>query len=694
MVEQTVTSEDIIAIMTPLMSAKNQFIAKKYLEFMLRPRYTAEDILCFIAARSDFSHICIYMRMLERHIKANGGTFIGLPNKRETVIIKSGKSDIIAKKYLRMCQKYCDKKSFEKALRIANKAYFSAFSEEVKFDSMSKRCYILLQLEYYIEFLQDAVSCLEINTSIMKKKVIYLLLSKFYSSFNHEEKSKFYLEKAYKREMLEIERKEDVEILRREINNPPHYEVNFKCIRPEPPESLIKLSEPTSENIEERQNWDAYGSRKKLPSAKEKLLQLTDTKSDRGWALKVTKDVPIGSILLKEKPYASVLSFQFTRYCYCCYKRCVNILPCKGCAMVGFCSEKCAEDATNPNRQENGGPGRHVYDCGGLLPCLRLDSIGGNIPERVEMLPTTHLAYTCVANTPPKVLMDCLCSTGRYKKFKHQAFRNTSSSRGNPPSSLDPSDYSTIASHFANPEDFNHCVRYAYYGTAIYLTICLWLSGYPMKWFDEAGESFYTHPSQLAKRPDILPASWVAACMVYHYKTVRFNAIRYAEILEPTNTGYTFYNWLAYCIYPTMSFINHDCDPNACLAFTANGGAYLYALRQMRPGEEVTISYGYYYFSQYPTLSRKAFLKGRYLFDCKQTLSTSLEIAIQWPRESVGVESECELLDYGLFSGALSSLKRYTCEPRPFRTLHLSAINFGLPKSALGGRNGRFSRFQ
>ncbi|VDN98437.1 unnamed protein product [Rodentolepis nana] len=643
MVEQTVTSEDIIAFMNPLLSANDQFVAKNYFNFITRALPTPDDKNEIAFAETDFCYTIAFLMALERRLKGrfeiicteshlllkltakfltidNGGTFLGLPNKREEVVIKNGKSDIIAKKYLQLSQKYCDKKEFEKALRAVNKAYFSAFSEDAKFDSLSKRCYFLLQLDYYAEFLQDAVSCLEANTSITKKKVIYLLLSKFYNQFDNPEKSKFYLEKAYKTEMKEEERKDDVETLRGEIDKPSHYGVKWKCIHPEPPESLLKFSEPTSEKTKR----DIHRIREDMASKKVNLLRVTDTESDKGWAVNVTKKVPIGSILLKEKPYASVLSSQFTRYCYCCYKRCVNILPCKGCAMVGFCSEKCAEDASNPNLHGSGGPGRHVYDCGGLLPCLRLDRVGESEPEVVEKLPVTHLAYTCVANTPPEVLLDCICSSGRYK-------------------------------------------------VEILFPFCL--SGYPMKWFDEAGKVFYKDPSELEKRPDILPASWVAACMVYHYRSVRFNAQRYTELLESPTSGQSFYNWLAFCIYPTISFINHDCNPNACLAFTANGGAYLYALRQIEPGEEISISYGYYYFSHYSTPFRKDTLKARYLFDCKCTAccncerrvltrflsgaqSTNLRMAIQWKLEYEDSECGCERLDLGLSTGALSSHTR------------------------------------
>lgn len=103
-----------------------------------------------------------------------GRTELGLPAKREQVILKNGKSDIITKKYLGLCQKYCDKKEFEKAIRVANRAYFSALSEQAKFDALKKRCYILLQMEYHAEFLKDAISCLEVNSY---SNLILLLLN-------------------------------------------------------------------------------------------------------------------------------------------------------------------------------------------------------------------------------------------------------------------------------------------------------------------------------------------------------------------------------------------------------------------------------------------------------------------------------------------------------------------------------------
>lgn len=136
-----------------------------------------------------------------------------------------------------------------------------------------------------------------------------------------------------------------------------------------------------------------------------------------------------------------------------------------------------------------------------------------------------------------------------------------------------------------------------------------------MKWFDEARREFYKHPSQI-KRPKFLPASWIAACMLYHLKAVRFHAADYTEFLESSSIELiSNRNWLAFCIYPTISLINHDCNPNACLVSTANGRTFLYALRPIAKNEEVTICYQYFYFS-ISTSWRIVNIRERYLFSC------------------------------------------------------------------------------
>ncbi|KAM3184911.1 hypothetical protein ACTXT7_007447 [Hymenolepis weldensis] len=266
-----------------------------------------------------------------------------------------------------------------------------------------------------------------------------------------------------------------------------------------------------------------------------------------------------------------------------------------GPVVVGFCSQKCADDARNPNRPLNGGPGRHVHDCNGILPCLRLDDLFGESNRFTQGL--THLVFICVANTPENILLDNICSSNINKKQQGFVFTENSFV----PKS---SDYSSIA--FKNlsinmiPKDtIWHCT----------------ITGYPMKWFDEAKEHFYSRPSSL-NHPDWLPASWIAARLISHILINDFNAKEYTEYYEENEELPSNANWIANCFYPTISLINHDCNPTACIVNTANGGAFLYALRSIKEGERISVSYGNYYFTNSSAEFRKTLLRNAFIISC------------------------------------------------------------------------------
>ncbi|VUZ55299.1 unnamed protein product [Hymenolepis diminuta] len=519
----------------------------------------------------------------------------------------------MAGKCLEWCIIHMNSNQYESAINAANRAYFCAVSRNVKFSVLQTRSRLFLEMGYYKECLYDAISALELNANWLKNRDIYSLISECFKKLNYVRKSKFYESRGRElRDLSVTELKEDITKLRLEINDFYNYKSKWTCIHPEFPENSIDKSGNICNMNNKEQQSDTSETPIQLLSAKEGVLRAKNTKSDRGWTLEVTRDVSVGEILLTERPYASILGHSYTKYCYCCYKRCLNIRPCKGCAMVGFCSKECAENARNPDRSLlDGGPGRHVFDCGGIIPFIRLEDNFGVINPGLRF---SHLAYTCVANTPAEVLLDHICSTDENQR--HQGFENVDNSRGQPPPVFNPSDYSTVA--WLYPQSGTETTdEFQWKSTinAIFLTYCLWLSDYPMRWFDEAKREFYKHPSQI-KRPNFLPASWIATCMLYHLKAMRFNAADYTEYLESSSIELTSNrNWLALCIYPTISLINHDCNPNACLVSTANGGTFLYALRPIAKNEEVTICYQYFYFS-ISTSFRIANIRERYLFSC------------------------------------------------------------------------------
>nr|CUU98019.1 hypothetical transcript [Hymenolepis microstoma] len=86
---------------------------------------------------------------------------------------------------------------------------------------------------------------------------------------------------------------------------------------------------------------------------------------------------------------------------------------------VGFCGKKCYERGRN----------RHIYDCGGLLPCICLSDFDGkevDLRIKPHQGPIALAAFNCIAKTDPQRLLDYICSTGdyeasdRFNASKHQ----------------------------------------------------------------------------------------------------------------------------------------------------------------------------------------------------------------------------------------------------------------------------------
>lgn len=65
----------------------------------------------------------------------------------------------------------------------------------------------------------------------------------------------------------------------------------------------------------------------------------------------------------------------------------------------------------------------------------------------------------------------------------------------------------------------------------------------------------------------------------------RLNSLR-TRLMNPFT-----YETTGYALYRYNCFLNHSCNPNAVLKYDMYGNAYIYSLRPIKAGEEVTISY-------------------------------------------------------------------------------------------------------
>lgn len=113
-----------------------------------------------------------------------------------------------------------------------------------------------------------------------------------------------------------------------------------------------------------------------------------------------------------------------------------------------------------------------------------------------------------------------------------------------------------------------------------------------MEWFDQS-KLFYTEPSGTNEIPEIIPASWFAACMLYHIQATEINCLHLGETLSSTAYPYSReskWETFGYATYPTTCLINRSFNPNVGLEISENGVAFVYALEPLKSGSEIRMT--------------------------------------------------------------------------------------------------------
>ncbi|KAM7536902.1 hypothetical protein Aperf_G00000084315 [Anoplocephala perfoliata] len=507
------------------------------------------------------------------------------------------------------------------AIKSSSKAVFYARSPEQIALAFARRCNILYNLGLINEAIADGEFALTLPCS--KEEIVHIhvclgecfkTLSKFAEARGHFEDAIAIQTQTEDTGFSELLLRAHQGLRQCEEEGAEHeleiFQPSWQIFRPKAPQ-LVEEEKTVALSKDDWIEADLGETPGRLVSSPKGLLRLKHTGSMSGWTVELRKNASVGEVLMAEKPYAISLSSERTKYCYSCYRRCHNLIPCENCTHVGFCSSECANDAVKAGKQATEGKDgqQHIYDCRGLLPCILIKSDGD----------FAHAAFKCIANTNPECLLNYICSTGNYEVgMGHQAFVGEKKVRSNPPSVLDPSDYSSVAWLTACSERQKENSLWIYTSNALYLTCCLYFAGYPMKWFDEAEENmdlFFSTPSP-SNYPNGIPASWIAACMLFHIQSTAVNSFGfYDPILKTQDAFVRSENSFGRCIYPTISLINHSCYPNVAICFTDRGVAFLFALRSIPAGSEIFLSYG-------PTFTtadigeRQSTLSQNFLFKC------------------------------------------------------------------------------
>ncbi|CAH8575184.1 unnamed protein product [Dicrocoelium dendriticum] len=171
---------------------------------------------------------------------------------------------------------------------------------------------------------------------------------------------------------------------------------------------------------------------------------------------------------------------------------------------------------------------------------------------------------------------------------------------------------------------------------AVFLAHCLSAGGYPLDWQDDP----MLNPAMAhtdANR-STLPASWAAACLLYHLQSVPCSAhgrtnIWYEEQYSEASSPGT--DWdrieigsVAGGIYSMLTLVSNSCHQNSVIITMDGIGEGLFARRTIKAGTEITLSLGNRYDST-PKQERRNKLRKRYGIDCQ-----CIACRHNWPLEN------------------------------------------------------------
>ncbi|KAJ8936173.1 hypothetical protein NQ318_019054, partial [Aromia moschata] len=184
--------------------------------------------------------------------------------------------------------------------------------------------------EKSLEFLKDNLKALEMYT----RSIATAELDSEYLSIAYANRSAVLFENKYYKECLE-----DIE----------------RALKGKYPSNLVpKLlnRKQKAENLLSSQKIYSYHDTIPKIENKNPLIQSASdsieiqTSEKWGWHIIAAKDIKAGEVIIVEKPYAQTVDNE-SKYIHCheCLELCYNMIPCKNCTEVLYCSETCRDEA-------------------------------------------------------------------------------------------------------------------------------------------------------------------------------------------------------------------------------------------------------------------------------------------------------------------------------------------------------------
>ncbi|VVC29601.1 Tetratricopeptide repeat,Tetratricopeptide repeat-containing domain,Tetratricopeptide-like helical [Cinara cedri] len=282
-----------------------------------------------------------------------------------------------------------------------------------------------------------------------------------------------------------------------------------------------------------------------------------------------SRDVPVGSVLLVERAYASVLLREYCHtHCTDCFAKLVAPVPCPGCNRVAFCGDRCKRVALKSY---------HAIECP-LLPTLFATGVSITCLIALRIITQQPLRY--FVDLQPKLNhMQTPC--GKREPEKYVNLYNLVTHR-----------------RLRSVQDILHRTHVA----AFYL-YCLKKTNY---FAGCGGDIELLTDDQL----------FIGSLLLHHLLLIQFNAFEVSELrlrraADNENQETVF---IGGSVYPTLALLNHSCDP--CVVRYHRGTSVIVQnIRDLCVGEAITENYGPMFMFQ-PKKDRQETLKTRYWFEC------------------------------------------------------------------------------
>jgi len=312
----------------------------------------------------------------------------------------------------------------------------------------------------------------------------------------------------------------------------------------------------------------SFGSNPRLPSASSGIdLQFSP---ERGRYFIATRDLGPGDVILREEPFAAVLESVFrVNHCGHCLRKTSTPIPCYECATVQYCGETCRDLSWELY---------HSVECG-VLAYLEPSRCLGRLP---------HLALRVVTKT------------GLPGLLRHSQSLSLHNSEQKV---FDPTAYSSVHNLAANTDKRNFEDLLKKTAEAIFMAKCLHFNG------------FFGDPRNPA--PEMARAVvFVSSLLLRHLQIAATNGLEMAECILKSN-DITKFDIIPVggAIFPTMSFFNHSCYPNATRLGFQNHQV-VRVIRLIPKGAEVNIDYGFDFYAT-PLEYRQNRAQAGYHFKCE-----------------------------------------------------------------------------